>query len=321
MAKLSVVLLLLPVLANASSSSKNKSFFKHLPPPPQGIATNKVTSSLQVTKVPRGGAVGPLDADFATKLFIGAYGLNAVGCTLAGKVSMKTYGLKEDESNKQMMKNVGAAGMSHSLLMYLQTFKDMSFDKALAWSTLPFTLIVLYDAATGEQKKISFPEKKNIPSVLLNAAVFYAAMTEATWSKGLFTFYGMWSLFHGLMMHFSPVPAAKFWDIAYTPSPSGSGGGGGPKKTAVDPAKQAQFNFLVQNMGFFLLAHAVSVLLQVNGTSSLQETTGWTALTLAGGVLRHLVDGTFENVGVENVFAPAAWGGMLLVIALSLLIK
>ena len=316
MVKLSLVLLLVPVAADASSSS-NKSFLQHRPPL-QGTTTNKVTSVLQVTKIPRGGAVGPLDADFAAKLFIGAYGLNAAGCTLAGKASMKTYGLKEDESNKQMMKNVGAAGMSHSLLMYLQTFKDMSFDKALAWSTLPFTLTVLYDAATGEQKKISFPEKKNIPSVLLNVAVFYAAMTEATWSKGLFTFYGMWSLFHGLMMHFSPVPAAKFWDIAYTPLESG--GGSGPKKAAVDPIKQKQFNFLVQNMGFFLLAHAVSVLLQVNGTCTLNQTTGWTALTAAGGVLRHLVNGTFENVGVENVFAPAAWGGMLLVIALSLLL-
>jgi hypothetical protein len=136
--------------------------------------------------VPRGGGgAGPLYAEFAATLFIAAYGINGVACAVAAKESLKGYGMLTTDSNIRMIQTVGSCGIATALLLYLQQFKGMSFERALGWSALPYALVATAKVITGQDAKIGFQSAKGIPSTVTGVLVFLASMTDASYSKVL----------------------------------------------------------------------------------------------------------------------------------------
>ena len=290
MVKLSL-LVTLPFVAQA------KTFFRPAAVQPKAKA---------VTSIPRGGA-GPLDADFAAKLFITAYGANAVACAVGGKPVLKTYGMAETDSNNAMMKTVSLIGLAQSILLYLQKFKDMPFTEALRWSAASVAAMRGYLTIIGSDDAINASRKKSVLPVVINAVLFYAASTDASWAKGYYTFYGLWSLMNGIMCYFTPEEAAKLWDVSL----SGT-------KAKLGALAQPQLMFFVSTFGYFLLGHAASVLLQVNDTCDVNGAIGWSAVAIGGALLRLVATGAFAKAGNSQVFLPAAWVSLLAVIAASL---
>jgi hypothetical protein len=267
----------------------------------------------EIMLIPRGGGgggTGPFDAEFAAKLFIAAYGINGIACTVDGKTSLKGYGMLTTDSNIRMIQTVGSCGIATALLLYLQQFQGMSFEKALGWSALPYPLVATAQAITGQDAKIGFPSAKNAPSYVISALVIWASLTDASYSNVMYTLSGLWCLFNGIMMYWAPKSGAKFWSVSYVPS--------NPKEKPV-PLGGTQFEILCRHVGYFLMAYAVAVLLQVNSACDLGTTIGWTALTIGLGLLNLLADGSMEGSGITDVFPIGVWVGLLLTIALSCL--
>jgi hypothetical protein len=67
------------------------------------------------------------------------------------------------------------------------------------------------------------------------------------------------------MLYWAPKSGGKFWNISYVPSV--------PKEKPA-PLAGAQFETICRHVGYFLMAHAVAVLLQVNSTCDLGPTIG-----------------------------------------------
>ena len=93
---------------------------------PAGTAATRTSSSLSnsIAKIPRGGAGVPFDPDVASKLFVGAFGVNAVACAIAPKSTAKGYGIEApNDTDAHLMTSIGAVGMNTALLLFLTKIK------------------------------------------------------------------------------------------------------------------------------------------------------------------------------------------------------
>lgn len=238
-----------------------------------------------------------MNTDMAQKLFVGAYGFNAAVCGLTPSVGCTLYGLPREEANERTVQGAGAVGMTQSLMLYLQVFRGMSFEKAIGWSVWPYLLITGYQAVVcnPEDVAMDYSSKKHAPVWVLNLLLFYASQTQANWSGSLNAFYGYWSIVNALPLLIFTEETAKLWDISI---------------------KSETVKFLVRTLGYFLLAHGVSIVVQTKGT--LASAIGWSAVASTVSMLGLLLAGQFKVAGVPQ--GPACgWAALLAVIAQSLL--
>lgn len=92
--------------------------------PTRTAATRTSSLSNSIAKIPRGGAGVPFDPDVASKLFVGAYGVNAVACAIAPKSTAKGYGIEApNDTDAHLMTSIGAVGMNTALLLFLTKIK------------------------------------------------------------------------------------------------------------------------------------------------------------------------------------------------------
>lgn len=262
------------------------------------IHNKKQQPSSLVPSIPRGGAGSPIPVDTAQKMFIIAYGLNAVVCNVFPELAAKAYGVKFNRATKWCMESVGGAGMNLSLLLYLHVMKGMPFSKALAWSVWPYIFLGINHGWISKTHEIGgIPQSNIYPVIIINLLVFIANMADWSWAGKVNTFYGVFSLLSAPMLLF-PEVVAKMWGFTI------------PDKT---------FEFIWRTSGYFLLAHGLGVLLGAAGqpTSSI---VGWPALATGLSLLYLWVGGMAQAGSIPTArFVP--WLLVLFSAAYSLLVE
>ena len=256
-------------------------------------------SAILVTNnIPRGGGGAALiDPELAAKLFVGVYGLNAAGCTLAPAAASEQYGLKSEPANHWLMRFSGAIGLNVSVLLYLQKFQGMAFEKAIGWSVWPFVLNCAYGALDKSDSAVDIPATNHIPSGALNLLVFYASITNASWAPTLNQVYGLWSLVWVIPILVFPESAAKVWSISL---------------------KNDSNSYIYSMTGSFLLSHGLAICMQTRGSGGLMKAIGGTAAGTAVSLAYLAVMGKFQKGGIK--VAPAyTWMVFVALIAASLL--
>mmetsp|Transcript_18766 Transcript_18766/g.32268 ORF Transcript_18766/g.32268 Transcript_18766/m.32268 type:complete len:301 (-) Transcript_18766:226-1128(-) len=251
-----------------------------------------------VTKIPRGGA-GPLNPDTTAKVFVGLLGFQAANAMLAPEMCLKSYCHTPDAFSTFLIETNGAVGCTAALLLGLQLFKGMSFEKAIGWSVLPYVVIELKKAFTKQGGAIGFPSANHYPSVILNLVVMCASLTDEGFASGLNKFYGIWSLINGLPMLIVPEKAGKAWGLE--------------PKTDVGKV-------VMSNLGLFLIAHGMAVSVPAFGLldgDALMNSIGGAAAAVGASILFSILVKKFD-MG----YKPLAYGWALfsLIVAGTLLI-
>jgi hypothetical protein len=230
---------------------------------PQVRQSSPQSAVEQLRRVPRGGG-GPFSADLASKIFIYVYGAKSVqGLLMPELYAKKLFMMKEiTETVKFMVLTVTGSGANTSLLLFLQTFKGMPFEKALGWSVLPFTAqlvgkhLVNYHAKVGISKELA---NREIVPLAINLAVLVGSQLEADWALPIFKLYGIFSLINAVPWCIDGAKEAKRWGITLsTPSEIGLG----------------------SVFGTYLASHGAAVTAQAFG-ASLGLATGLAAIALA----------------------------------------
>ncbi|CAB9531792.1 expressed unknown protein (Partial), partial [Seminavis robusta] len=186
MMKLGLLLLaLVPSMVDGSSYAWGVKSFAHT-----GKNT-KASLAVAVTSIPRGGGCIDIDLitvepDLAAKIFIGAYGANAALCFVASEFALKTvYGGKDAQPDSLWGgTTLGAVGCNTALLLYLQHFKGMGFEKAIGWSVLPYLTMEFYRIFINpdSDKVVGMKKETHYAAAVLNIAVLVASLMEASWA-------------------------------------------------------------------------------------------------------------------------------------------
>jgi hypothetical protein len=204
-------------------------------------------------------------------------------------IILKAYGLNADPASERLVQTVGSIGSVHSLLLYLQLYQGMSFDKALGWSVWPWILTSLYHALVAKNDHLlGYPTKNHIVPLILNALVFVASQTQASWAGNLNKFYGFFSLLYGIPTLLFPQSSAKFQEVSL---------------------KTNQQEYAFRSIGYFLVAHGISVWIGADG-GSLSKSIGWSAVSLAVSLIGLMVLGPMDAAGIPK--APVAVWALLM---------
>lgn len=260
------------------------------PKPNKGLGTHAILS------LPRGGAI--LAPETAAKVYTAVFGLNAIQGLLFTKAHAAFYQTKEYNTYLNfLLREALGAGCNISLLLYLQYFQAMAFEKAVGWSCIPYMLQVVYKLATGILSELKIPVMNAVLVLALNGAVTYATLTNATFSKRLVQFYAVFSLINALLMYFVPEVAAKTWNL---------------------PVPNATQKHLIAVVGFYLTSHALVVGLQAFDKSA-NVATGWSIVAVAAGLFGLVAKGTFRKADMPNGLG-VGWAIFVLALAHALLV-
>jgi hypothetical protein len=192
----------------ASEIVPRSSFFR----PKAAAASAAVPSSDIVLKI-RGGA-GPLDPDTVAKTFVGFFLVDGAVSFIAKDQHRKIYGIPSEPAfdDNWYLDMSGITGTC-ALLMGLQLFKDMSFEKALGWSTIPYLAQLLYRTLTGKFTSLGVSNSSGILLIISQTVTMYANLKGVDWAKNWSKFFGLFSLLNAVIFTISPELGAKSWNI------------------------------------------------------------------------------------------------------------
>lgn len=177
--------------------------------------SNKIAAaSSSAMLIPRGGDIVPLmSPDAAVKTFLGADGLNGITGVLTPEWHMKTYLMDIDDYTIFLVQEAAAVDTVIILLLGLQLFKGMSFEKAVGWSTLPYIFMTVTKLLKGDHKKVGCPTKNGYLVLIINEVVALASIQGRTFAIPIIKVYALFSLINSAAMLFAPEKAGENWNL------------------------------------------------------------------------------------------------------------
>ena len=263
-------------------------------------ATADASSSSQsmMQSIPRGGAIVPLlSKDVAVKSFLGALGLNAATGIFTPEFHLKSYKMEVDYFSSFMAQEFCGVSLNICTLLALQLYSNMTFEKAVGWSCLPYMAMTVFKLLTDKAATVNMPKKNSYFVLVINAVVAIACLTEHTLANLLTKLYAAHSLINGIPLLFAPLTGGKMWDL--------------------EPDSN-QNTLLLQWMGYGLISHFVS-LLPAFGLSLVDDTykvTGCITATMSTSLIGLFGIGKLKELQLVPVLV---WIALLVCITLSLL--
>jgi hypothetical protein len=206
------ILLLLPFLGVAVSKTSRASFSLRRP---KAVATAVRPSVSSVLKF-RGGASPLLDPDTVAKVVVGFVGVQGAVGFIAQEQNKKLFGAPPEPAfDDNLYLDIIGMTSSCALMMGLQLFKSMSFEKALGLSVIPYLGQVLYRLFTGKLTAVGVSNGSAILLAAIQMVTMYANLNGVDWATNWSKFYGLFSLLNAVVFISSPELGAKSWNVLF----------------------------------------------------------------------------------------------------------
>lgn len=203
--------------------------------------------------------------------------------------------MEVDDFSSFMAQEFCGVGLNICTLIALQLYSNMTFEKAVGWSCLPYMAMTVFKLLTDKAATVNMPKKNSYFVLVINAVVAIACLTEHSLANLLIKLYAVHSLINGIPLLLAPLTGGKMWDL--------------------EPDSN-QNTLLLQWMGYGLLSHFVSLLPAFGLVDDTYKVTGLIAGVMSASLVSLFGLGKLKDLQLVPVLV---WIALLVSITLSLL--
>ena len=258
-------------------------------------SSSSSSSSVVVSSIPRGGIVPLMSPDVAVKAFLGASGLNAITGILTPAFHLGSYDMQVDAFSSFMAQECCGVSLNICILLGLQQYSGMKFEKAVGWSTLPYICMTIAKLVTDKHATVNTPHRNGYSVLIINVVGAITSLSGHALADPIIKYYAINSLINGIPFLFAPKTGGKVWDLI---------------------PESSQNTLLIQWMGYGLLSHFVSLLPAFGLTGDTYKIVGLVTATITTSLLGLFGIGKLNELQLVPVLV---WIALLVSITLSLL--
>lgn len=236
-----------------------------------------------------------MSPDVAVKAFLGASGLNAITGILTPAFHLGSYDMQVDAFSSFMAQECCGVSLNICILLGLQQYSGMKFEKAVGWSTLPYICMTIAKLVTDKHATVNTPRRNGYIVLIINVVVAITSLSGHALADPIIKYYAINSLINGIPFLFAPKTGGKVWDLI---------------------PESSQNTLLIQWMGYGLLSHFVSLLPAFGLTGDTYKIVGLVTATITTSLLGLFGIGKLNELQLVPVLV---WIALLVSITLSLL--